>query len=70
MKAVTITMEPELLEEVNERVKGLDSDRSKYFRNLARKDMEMGILAPPMLPRSARLSVKRSGSHHKKAGAQ
>jgi hypothetical protein len=62
MKAVSITLEPELLEAVDVRVGILDTDRSKYFRNLARKEMENGLLGPvnSRLPRSARLAGRRA----------
>lgn len=39
-KPVTIVMDEESLEAIDERIKGLDLNRSQYFRRLVRADLE------------------------------
>lgn len=50
--AVSITIEPELLGEIDARVTKLDLNRSQYFRRLARED-----LAKLQIPRATESEV-------------
>lgn len=47
---VSLTIEPDLLQEIDKRAKSLDLNRSQYFRRLARNDLASEETAP----RSAR----------------
>jgi metal-responsive CopG/Arc/MetJ family transcriptional regulator len=54
---ISLTLEPDLLEKIDNRAKALDLNRSQYFRRLARADLDR-----ENEPRSARQHERRKAA--------